>query len=56
MGPSQYDVHLVVLHALGPLKFTQPREGLDFLPRTANPFYRCERARRIPPLAALKTI
>lgn len=61
MGPSQYDVYLMVLQALGPLKFPQPqpREGLDFLvqgTRTANPFYRCERARRILALAALKTI
>lgn len=59
MGPSQYDVHLMVLQALGSLKFPQPREGLDFLvqgTRTTNPFYRCERARRIPALTALKTI
>lgn len=30
-GPSQYNVHLIVLHALGPLKLPQSREGLDFL-------------------------
>lgn len=31
IGPSQHDVHLMVLHALESLKFPQPREGLDFL-------------------------